>query len=188
MKNTFKTMAVAAVLSTASVAAQAATWDVIDGTFFMSGITPSAIALSPGSPGQLIEGSYQSAGQIFADFIFSTLPTSTYTAQTGVDAVNHPAPSIDLGAGTADMTSFYANWNGTEFNQGGIASVTDNGNGGYLLSWSSKIVGGPFNNFTGSWTMDIKSAAPPVPVPAAVWLFGSGLVGLVGVARRKLAA
>jgi len=26
---------------------------------------------------------------------------------------------------------------------------------------------------------------PPVPVPAAVWLFGSGLIGLVGVARRK---
>lgn len=28
----------------------------------------------------------------------------------------------------------------------------------------------------------------PVPVPAAVWLFGSGLFGLVGVARRKKAA
>ena len=27
---------------------------------------------------------------------------------------------------------------------------------------------------------------PPVPVPAAVWLFGSGLIGLVGVARRKV--
>jgi hypothetical protein len=25
----------------------------------------------------------------------------------------------------------------------------------------------------------------PVPLPAAVWLFGSGLLGLVGVARRK---
>lgn len=25
----------------------------------------------------------------------------------------------------------------------------------------------------------------PVPVPAAVWLFGSGLLGLVGIARRK---
>ena len=27
----------------------------------------------------------------------------------------------------------------------------------------------------------------PIPVPAAVWLFGSGLIGLVGVARRKQA-
>ena len=24
-----------------------------------------------------------------------------------------------------------------------------------------------------------------VPIPAAVWLFGSGLIGLVGMARRK---
>jgi hypothetical protein len=29
------------------------------------------------------------------------------------------------------------------------------------------------------------SEASPVPVPAAAWLFGSGLIGLVGVARRK---
>jgi hypothetical protein len=25
----------------------------------------------------------------------------------------------------------------------------------------------------------------PVPVPAAVWLFGSGLLGLMGIARKK---
>jgi len=29
---------------------------------------------------------------------------------------------------------------------------------------------------------------PEVPIPAAAWLFGSGLVGLVGVARRKVTA
>ena len=29
------------------------------------------------------------------------------------------------------------------------------------------------------------SAAPAVPVPGAVWLFGSGLIGLIGFARRK---
>jgi hypothetical protein len=30
-------------------------------------------------------------------------------------------------------------------------------------------------------------AVVPVPAPAAVWLFGSGLIGIVGVARRKKA-
>jgi hypothetical protein len=34
-------------------------------------------------------------------------------------------------------------------------------------------------------TLDLSAAASPVPVPAAAWLFGSGLLGLVGVARRK---
>ena len=34
-------------------------------------------------------------------------------------------------------------------------------------------------------TEDSAYAAPVVPVPAAVWLFGSGLLGLIGVARRK---
>ena len=35
--------------------------------------------------------------------------------------------------------------------------------------------------------VSITADVPAVPVPAAVWLFGSGLLGLVGVARRKKA-
>jgi hypothetical protein len=35
------------------------------------------------------------------------------------------------------------------------------------------------------YTITITTSA--VPVPAAVWLFGSGLLGLIGVARRKKA-
>lgn len=34
----------------------------------------------------------------------------------------------------------------------------------------------------------LVSEATVVPVPAAVWLFGSGLLGLIGVARRKTVA
>lgn len=57
-------------------------------------------------------------------------------------------------------------------------------------------------SFTGSWldnalnqvaspsytgvSVTVESAV--IPVPAAVWLFGSGLIGLVGMARRKKAA
>ncbi len=33
--------------------------------------------------------------------------------------------------------------------------------------------------------LEVLNAPAPVPVPAAVWLFGSGLAAMVGVARRK---
>jgi hypothetical protein len=32
--------------------------------------------------------------------------------------------------------------------------------------------------------LSVTTAAAPVPIPAAVWLFGSGLVGLIGLRRR----
>ena len=35
---------------------------------------------------------------------------------------------------------------------------------------------------------EIRGQVQVVPIPAAVWLFGSGLLGLVGIARRKKAA
>lgn len=39
-----------------------------------------------------------------------------------------------------------------------------------------------FNIIEGTWTSFTTTV---VPVPAAVWLFGSGLLGLAGLARRK---
>ena len=43
--------------------------------------------------------------------------------------------------------------------------------------------------FSGISGFELAADLSPVvvPVPAAVWLFGSGLIGLVGVARRKKA-
>ena len=38
------------------------------------------------------------------------------------------------------------------------------------------------------WGDSFNVGVSAVPVPAAVWLFGSGLIGLVGIARRKKAA
>jgi len=49
--------------------------------------------------------------------------------------------------------------------------------GGFMLT-------GDIASDFGGDTLAAK-AGPVVPVPAAVWLFGSGLIGLVGVARRK---
>jgi hypothetical protein len=56
----------------------------------------------------------------------------------------------------------------------------------------SMAAGGPFAFFNANFNADMSPGADisdipvaAVPVPAAVWLFGSGLLGLVGIARRK---
>jgi len=116
-----------------------------------------------------------------------------------IDGINGPFPGVTgdfTGSNlTLDLSSWTAYWNGTSFNQGsaGVAT-TVSGAGDLTASWTALVVGGAFNGQTGSWTITGNAKAAggpppePVPVPAAVWLFGSGLMGLVGVARRKKAA
>jgi len=36
-----------------------------------------------------------------------------------------------------------------------------------------------------SFSLEFATGVAPAPIPAAVWLFGSGLIGLIAVARRK---
>ena len=63
-----------------------------------------------------------------------------------------------------------------------------------IEGWQEENEIGPFNTYannaaleltTSSVTVSAVPAVSAVPVPAAVWLFGSGLIGLIGVAKRK---
>lgn len=70
-----------------------------------------------------------------------------------------------------------------------VVDSTSGGNGdGQILRFNGQS--GEFidvfteNLFTEPGFLEFAS---PVPVPAAAWLFGSGLIGLIGVARRKKA-
>ena len=49
------------------------------------------------------------------------------------------------------------------------------------------VLGTAFSNFNGGSFTSFDYQVSTVPVPAAVWLFGSGLLGLMGVARRRKA-
>jgi len=68
-------------------------------------------------------------------------------------------------------------------NPSGTLPLTDDGIGG------SPMKAGPFPGFNANFDItDLhisKVTVTGVPVPAAVWLFGSGLLGLAGVARRR---
>jgi len=64
-------------------------------------------------------------------------------------------------------------------------------NGSMMSLWGANFDYGTGNDiFNGSYAgstlgMDLRLELTAVPVPAAVWLFGSGLIGLAATARRR---
>jgi hypothetical protein len=62
---------------------------------------------------------------------------------------------------------------------------TENGLGSAVIGVSRSVNRDFSESFEGSYLVRETTV---VPVPAAVWLFGSGLLGLVGIARGKKAA
>jgi len=107
-----------------------------------------------------------------------------YLTGSGYDDIE--LVSLNVSVGDTIYTEADANWLGSEISflngwfYGLYFDTEDNEfNSDYEF-------GGYMTNFDGEWTVYSESA-PAVPVPAAVWLFGSGLLGLVGMARRKKA-
>ena len=101
---------------------------------------------------------------------------------------------------SADLLSFTQNVNGTDWDiTGTTGTLTVSNTTNFLFA---EAVGGVFNQESSSsllgpnnWRLIFGSGAQlqavdvrPIPVPTAVWLFGSGLLGLVGIARRKKVA
>jgi hypothetical protein len=57
----------------------------------------------------------------------------------------------------------------------------------FLLDFSSTAFDGNAGNTDRIYVTNFAITETVVPVPAAVWLFGSGLLGLIGLARCKAA-
>lgn len=55
------------------------------------------------------------------------------------------------------------------------------------LKWSPEVTFAFFDSGDIGKTVGTFTFAAPVPLPAAAWLFGSAVIGLVGVARRQMA-
>ena len=117
--------------------------------------------------------------------VFSSSGTWAGTSPQGTFSYQF---TVDTAAGDVAAVGTYFDWNTntgipvlTVFNCGagnlGDACV------GTSLPMATPPFSGQSPGFNG--VVSGVSGPAPVPVPAAVWLMGSGLIGLVGVARRR---
>lgn len=89
-------------------------------------------------------------------------------------------------------TSGTAYWDGAGISNGNLVGTTANlyymTGGGTIASKTTNVLELTVSLSASGLTLTGSSAPPPVPLPPAVWLLGSGLLGLAGVARRKAKA
>ena len=103
-------------------------------------------------------------------------------------------PAINMGGGQQVVTSKTGT---TTYNNGsGLATLSCSNSScsatsTWTLDYAAVVPQGDPSNFGGTpYTFHATgtmpgTTTPPIPVPAAAWLLGSGLLGLVGVARRR---
>jgi len=157
------------------------------------------------SPGAIVDGSTISPHAIFGSPEASDPATVVWNSNALTDAgstvaSNSVGPlSIDFtdssifnfsltfsSAGEQETIELYDNTN-TLFasvlspNANGFFGLTSDVAIDYVIIRNGIFPGGGNDRFF----IDNLSADAVVPVPAAVWLFGSGLIGLIGIARRK---
>lgn len=139
-------------------------------------------------------------------FQFSFLNNNTWNLGTALTSVNYSNSSTYLGTNNSNLQSlgtytYSANgaspqtlaWALTG-NPGGVTTglLADIASGGEISIFGSPTagskVGYEFGTSTGGTPPILTitaEAATPTPIPAAVWLLGSGLFGLVGLKRRQ---
>lgn len=137
----------------------------------------------------------------FSNIDVTTTAGSTFTTDMHYELMN---PSL-----TIDATGLHLTENGgtTEdiraFNINIVAAMTNAGGAFYLHTppaptafegvcsdntiYCNSFKPNPSRSVISGW-VSTSAELNPVPIPAAVWLFGSGLLSLIGAARRKKSA
>jgi hypothetical protein len=134
--------------------------------------------------GTLIMGQYQPPPNIFPPF---TVDGHTFSIFTSPAPGSLPAPYGETsGIGvTVNLASLYAGIAGPEFNGtlniGGWATGSyDPNTGAFSISWTHVYDALAYANFS----LDGTANVAPVPLPAAIWLFATGFLGIMGLTRR----
>jgi hypothetical protein len=147
-----------------------------DGTYIMNADSTCGdqtySALSPGTDGGLATGTSQvspdpafdDANNGLADAIFEPVKFFGVDFAGAMDAAEAvPMVMATGGELTGELVAFTAYYGGQAFNQGGpkpdgsgvpATGTIDPATGEYVLEWTSLIVGGSFDGFTGVWHLE----------------------------------
>ena len=189
--------------------AQAAVLDIDQLTVSQAsgGITieglPLATYSTPIVPPAIIQmGTYQDLSSPIYSWSDGTDSVTVYSTGTYGDPL--PTGTVDTSAATIDVdfSSFRlaASLDGGAYNfdvslwpvstPPSPTSSYNPADDSYTLSWVAPftitidtILGS--QDVSGTVSVDLMGTVSAVPVPAAVWLFGSGLIGLIGFSRRR---
>jgi hypothetical protein len=138
--------------------------------------------------------SYTSGPSNGSAYLHSSIYSSIFLQANGTDTFN--LLSLELGEYSSYAAPATVNITGF-INGGGQVSTHISMDGifdglGGVSDFQFATFGSNWSNLTrvefdsNAYSLDnIQLDINSVPVPAAVWLFGSGILGLVGVARRK---
>ena len=174
-------------------------------------LTACIMCLSVAANAALINGTMTISGEYVAtvsdvtDLRTVTVITLSSVQTTGT-ATDDYGTTINFftadgsGGATADLTAFapinnFFTYGGWQLDLNTLIVEADSSDGFLHLSGTGLISGNSYQNTNATWSFSAESATlysmsvtsvATVPVPAAVWLFGSGLIGLFGVARRKV--
>jgi hypothetical protein len=187
------------------VKASYGTTDVVGSWFAMDALDngPDPDEKTPiGSLNGIVLGTTQAASGSHTGPILGTESPNidnpwTMFGGTGMHQTTSPITATDVTANGAnlDMSGWNVTWNGIAsipLPQVGVAAMTCtagsscSNSSNYALDAVFHVNGAGFT--TVSYYLHLEGHVSNVPVPAAAWLFGSGLMGLAGVARRRKTA
>lgn len=180
----------------------------VTGTPGNPGTTPAGASSFPGSaaPVANTNASFQQNALFFGSNFNFLAPTSGSLAGNAYGTANYiggvPVAGTSIPFIYAPVME--AQWGGTWFPlgqaSGGVTFIADISNvvtvgnvttfnfelfANELIDSAEDPGAAGFAGWTAQWHQSGTGTYTAVPVPAAVWLFGSGLLGLVGIARRK---